>query len=77
MIYCFYILITTKQSSVVNWSLSRKCIVCETFNSLKTLNNQFMLRKENGKIIYSVPKSWLIHIYFNIKSEKFQINFSV
>jgi hypothetical protein len=34
----------------------------DTFNSLKTLNNQFNLSQENGKIIYSVPKSWLKHL---------------
>ena len=34
----------------------------DTFNSLKTLNNQFNLVQENGKIIYSVPKSWLKHL---------------
>lgn len=35
----------------------------DTFNSLKNLNNQFSLTQENGKIIYSVPKSWVKHLF--------------
>jgi hypothetical protein len=38
----------------------------DTFDSLKKLNTQFYLKKENDKIIYSIPKSWLDHIPWSL-----------